>query len=116
MRASVAALLLVVCSLLVAACGDSGSSSTTASVPTTRIGAAGATSCTPPRVNGLTVHAVSATGISCEAATSGTLDVIKTNKHGGYSCRQTISGRNVRASCTNSSDANQSFSAAWSVS
>lgn len=115
MRRSATALLVLVCSLLVAACGDSGSGSTTGTVPTGRVGAA-STSCTPPRVSGLTVLGVTAVGISCDTANAGTLEVIKTNRYTGYTCKQTISGRNVRVNCVSNADAAQSFSASWAVS
>jgi len=120
MHKSAAALVSIVLAVaFLAACGDSGSDSSsttkTATVPSGKLGAA-ATSCTPPRVSGTTVHALTATNVGCDVATDGFHSVYRTNKFAGWTCRQSISGRNVRTSCIKDADTSQTFSTSWSVS
>jgi len=121
MHKSVAALVSIVLAVaFLAACGDSGSSSSTttktATVPSGKLGSTGTVSCTPPRVSGTTVHALNATNVSCDVATNGFNAVYRTNKFAGWTCKQTISGRNVRVNCTNDANTTQAFSSSWSVS
>jgi len=120
MHKSAAALVSIVLAVaFLAACGDSGSSSSTttktATVPTGKLGATTG-ACTPPRVSGTTVHALTAVNVSCDVATEGFNSVYRTNRFAGWTCKQSISGRNVRVTCTKDADTSQQFSSSWSVS
>ena len=110
---------ILLCAAFLAACGDSGSSTSstkTATVPDGKLGGTAYQTCTPPRISGTTFQSFSAVGIDCAKATEGLNSVYKTNKWAGWTCRQRVSGRSVSTTCTNDSNSGQSFSSTWSVS
>ena len=118
LKSAAALAALVLCTALLAACGDSESDSTTTKTATVPVGKLGDTvggACTPIRVSGMTIHALTATNVSCDVAVPGLNSVMRTNKYAGWTCSQSISGRNVRVTCTKDGDANQRFSGSWSV-
>jgi hypothetical protein len=120
LKSAAALMSIVLCAALLAACGDSGSDSSstpTATVPTGKLGAAAPERCTFPRLgNGVTVTSLSATNMPCDVASNGLASVFRTNKFPGWTCTQSISGRNVRFTCTSQSDTTQTFSGGWAVS
>ena len=120
MRKTAAALTsILLCAALLAACGDSGpstSSTKTATVPDGKLGGTTSKPCTLPRINGTTFLSFSAVGVDCTKATEGLNAVYRTNKYAGWTCKQRISGRNVSTTCINDSNSGQSFSSTWAVS
>jgi hypothetical protein len=119
-KSAVTVISILLCTAFLASCGDSDSSSsssssaTTATVPAGKLGAA-AQSCPAPRFAGVTVLSFTATNVSCDVATNGFTSVFRTNRFAGWDCRQTISGRNVRSTCTNTADPSQVFAGSWQV-
>jgi len=111
--------LAVAAGLTAVGCGSSsGSGSTGATTATApgRMGALDAATCTPPKIAGATVNALSVTGISCDQGAAHVLTVFKSNRVPGWACQQRISGRNVTTTCTQDGNAGNAFTTTWYVS
>ena len=115
-RATLVLPLIVACVVLLAACGDSTSSSTatrTATVPTGQLGETDL-NCPAPPIGGVTVTTLSFIGITCRQAVGYAHAIVRTGKVSGWTCDRRESSR-IDVTCRNDSDPNELVRVAWRV-
>ncbi len=120
MRPSVTALaLIVLCSVLLAACGSSGSGSTatkTATVPSGTLGAQGGEHCdaeTATRALGIKVTYIDAVQMRCEEALEHVLELFKHGRIDGWRCVKHVNDTSVDAVCTFDGNTRRAFQVSW---
>ena len=113
MRIPVLALMsALLCTVTLAACGDSNSStSTTSTVPSGKLGAA-ATECKAPTAS-IAFGAIQVTNVDCKTASAALLSYWKNGSAEGWTCSKTVSGRHTAATCKGTADPSQTFSGSW---
>jgi len=115
-RATLVLPLIVTCIVLLAACGDSTSSSTatkTATVPSGQLGETDL-NCPPPTISGVKLTTLSFLGITCRQAIGYAHSIVRTSKVAGWSCTRR-DGSRVSVTCRNDADQNELVHVAWSV-
>lgn len=114
-KSAVVLLSLLLCSAALAACGSDseGSATTTATVPSGKLGAAGGEHCELPSIPGVTVTQFDVTFLDCGGAVANAAQVISGGRVTGYSCSTTPTGNGGRATCIKDGNTRSTFTVAW---